>query len=77
MLKMTNGIFINLVLILLIPTFAEAYNRKFLKIENCTTSGKTSVIEECQFKDSRFNFSLRIFNGSDVSNVRIYFKLIN
>ncbi|CAG9811169.1 unnamed protein product [Chironomus riparius] len=57
--------------ILLILKFSEEYNRKFLKIENSTTLGKTSIIEECQFKDTRFNFSLRIFNGSDVSNFQV------
>lgn len=62
-----------LTLILMVFTFVDSYNRKFLKIENCTTSGKTSVIEECQFKGSRFNFSLKVLNGSDESNVRIIF----
>lgn len=62
--------------ILLILTLVNSYSRKFLQIENCTTSGKTSVIEECQFKDSRFNFSIRIFNGSEQSIVRMKFKFL-
>lgn len=55
--------------ILLMSPVVSCYNRRFLKIENCTTSGKTSFIQECQFKDNRFNFSLNIFKGSNVSNV--------
>ncbi|KAL7013185.1 hypothetical protein ACKWTF_015241 [Chironomus riparius] len=62
--------------ILFILTFVGSYNRRFLKIENCTTSGKTSIIEVCEFKDSRLNISLRIFKGSSVSTFQLnLFKL--
>ena len=52
-----------------ISTMIHGYHRTFLKMENCTTSGKTSVIEECQFKDSKLNLTFRQFKGSDVAFV--------
>ena len=56
-------------LILMFSCQVQGYSRKFTKIENCTSSGKTTNIDECQFKDSRFNFSLGVFKGSNQMNV--------
>lgn len=47
----------------------EAYSRKFLKIENCTTSGIHAIIEECMLKDNKFNLVFRYVNGTSVANV--------
>ena len=50
---------------LLFSTLIEGYNRKFLRIENCTTSGKHAVIEECSIKNNKFNFIFNVINGSN------------
>jgi len=63
-------IFVTILIILLHINSIHGYFRKFLKIENCTTSGKTSAIEECEIKDNKMNFAFRIWNGSLVSHVR-------
>jgi len=38
--------------------FTNGYGRKFLKIENCSSSGETMVIEECYLKDNKFSMVL-------------------
>lgn len=51
-----------LLIILIFTHQIQAYNRKFLKIENCTTSGKTALIDECSIKNNKINFVFRIVN---------------
>ena len=61
---------IRFLIFLLIFHEIEAYSRKFLKIENCTTSGIHAIIEECAIKNNKFNIVFRYVNGTNVANVR-------
>ena len=59
-----------LVIAIAVVPYNEAYSRRFLKIENCTSTGKTSVVEECSIINNRLNIVLRIFNGTNNAYVR-------
>ncbi|KAL7013183.1 hypothetical protein ACKWTF_015239 [Chironomus riparius] len=58
-------LFAILLITLVVVLHIEAYSRNFLKIENCTSSGKSSVIEECSIINNRLNIVIRIFGGSN------------
>lgn len=62
---------IGILIIMLVVPYLEGYSRKFLKIENCTSTGKTSVIEECSIINNRLNIAIRIFNGSNNAYVSV------
>ena len=66
-----NNIFLLLLLAFLIFCKTEAYSRKFLKIENCTSSGRHTIVEECFLKDNKFNFVFRFVNGTNVAIVSL------
>ena len=54
--------FVKILTFLILMCQIQAYSRKFLKIENCTTSGRSAIIDECSIKNNKINFVFRIVN---------------
>lgn len=47
-------------LILIIFNNCKCYDRKFLKVENCTATGKTVVIHDCAIRDNKINVNVDV-----------------
>ncbi|KAL7013187.1 hypothetical protein ACKWTF_015243 [Chironomus riparius] len=68
-------ILINLIVIFITFKNCNGYDRKFLKMENCTSTGKTAVIQDCEVRDNRVNAKVTILpSNKNSSNIRLSFK---
>jgi len=61
-----------LVLTGIILKICDAYDRQFLKMENCTSSGRTMVIHECLIKDNKVNVRVTVLPANkNNTNIKV------
>lgn len=60
------------ILLQIYSTFCNAYERKFLKMENCTSTGRTIMIHICEVKDNKVNARLTVLpSNKNSTNIRV------
>jgi hypothetical protein len=50
---------------------------KFLRMENCSISGKTIELDRCEIRDGKFSFRARIIKPIRQLNVRVFLGSFN